>query len=307
MRSGRGTTIRRSRNSSVCLFPATAVTAVRRAMTNVRIVPSRASSCMSRSRKCVPPRHVGVAVAGGAGAAGGRPKASPIPAMMADGCSWPWWPLCHIVLMDLAGLSFLPCEQGAKINPSALRGQQLRLRGPQGSWAQPSDHECAMLPICRRRGSTYRNRHPKPKSKAPGKGGFVGVVGQLGLLWGASVPTGTRERRLVTGIKISLSALRTSSAARLLQRYRNRPPRAQIEGTWQKGLRGRRGAAGVALGCFGSDQRPWLTEIKISLSALRNRQRARLLQRHRNRLPKPKSRAPGKGGFVGAVGQLGLL
>ena len=173
--------------------------------------------------------------------------------MMADGCSWPWWPLCHIVLMDLAGLSFLPCEQAPKTNPSALRGQQLRLRGPQGSWAQPSDHECAMLPICRRRGSTYRNRHPKPKSKAPGKGGFVGVVGQLGLLWGASVPTGTRERRLVTGIKISLSALRKSSAARLLQRYRNRPPRAQIEGTWQRGVRGCCGAAGVALGCFSSD------------------------------------------------------
>jgi hypothetical protein len=74
----------------------------------------------------------------------------------------------------------------------------------------------------------------------------VGVVGQLGLLWGASVPTGTRERRLVTGIKISLSALRKSSAARLLQRYRNRPP-------------------------------------------------------------EPKSRAPGKGGVVGVVGQLGLL
>ena len=127
------------------------------------------------------------------------------------------------------------------------------IKAPQGSWAQPSDHECAMLPRCRRRGSTYRNRPPKPKSRAPGKGGFVGVAGQLGLLWGASVPTRTRERRLVTGIKISLSALRKSSAARLLQRYRNRPPRAQIEGTWQRGVRGCCGAAGVALGCFSSD------------------------------------------------------
>ena len=74
----------------------------------------------------------------------------------------------------------------------------------------------------------------------------MGVVGQLGLLWGASVPTRTRERRLVTEIIISLSALRKSSAARLLQRHRNRPP-------------------------------------------------------------EPKSRAPGKGGFVGVAGQLGLL
>jgi hypothetical protein len=48
---------------------------------------------------------------------------------------------------------------------------------------------------------------PEPKSRAPGKGGFVGVVGQLGLLWGASVPTRTRERRLVTGIKIFVICL----------------------------------------------------------------------------------------------------
>jgi len=48
----------------------------------------------------------------------------------------------------------------------------------------------------------YRNRPPEPKSRAPGKGGFVGVVGQLGLLWGASVPTRTRERRLVTETRV---------------------------------------------------------------------------------------------------------
>ena len=86
------------------------------------------------------------------------------------------------------------------------------------------DHECAMLPPCRRRGSTYRNRNPKPKSKAPGKGGFVGVVVQLG--WGCVGVLQFRPER-ASGVwllksKFSLSALRKSSAARLLQRYRNR-------------------------------------------------------------------------------------
>ena len=58
---------------------------------------------------------------------------------------------------------------------------------------------------------------PKPPPQAqiegtwqPGKGRSVGAVGQLGLLWGASVPTRTRERRLVTKIKFSLSALKIS-------------------------------------------------------------------------------------------------
>ena len=186
------------------------------------------------------------------------------------------------------------------------------------------DHECAMLPPCRRRGSTYRNRNPKPKSKAPGKGGFVGVVVQLGLRWGASVPTRTRERRLVTEIKIfviCLTKIVSGAPASTLQkpnfrlpnhprkpksrapgkgrsvgavgqlglrwgasvpaRTRERrlvteikifvicltkivsgapastlqkpPPQAQIEGTGQRGVRGCRGAAGDALGCFGSD------------------------------------------------------
>ena len=48
----------------------------------------------------------------------------------------------------------------------------------------------------------------KPKSRSAGKGRSVGAVGQLGLLWGASVPTRTGERRLVTEIKFWLSALR---------------------------------------------------------------------------------------------------
>ena len=115
------------------------------------------------------------------------------------------------------------------------------------------DHECAMLPPCRRRGSTYRNRNPKPKSKAPGKGGFVGVVVQLGLRWGASVPTRTRERRLVTEIKIFVICLTKIVSGAPASALQKPPPQAQIEGTWQRGVRGCRGAAGVALGCFSSD------------------------------------------------------
>ena len=96
------------------------------------------------------------------------------------------------------------------------------------------------------------------------------------------------------------------------------PPRAQIEGTWQRGVRW---CCGSSWGCFGVLQfRPerasgvWLLKSKFSLSALRKLSAVRLLQRHRNPIsgsqtapPKPKSRAPGKGRSVDAVGQLGLL
>ena len=178
-----------------------------------------------------------------------------------------------------------------------------------------------MLQRFRRRGSTYRNRNPCPNSRAPDKGGFVGAIGQLrllwegasrftpatvasyrnqnfvicltkiaggrarcnatetatqspnrghpaqggvvgvvghlGLLWGASVPTSDRG---LPKSRFSFSALPKSSAGAPAStpqkpnfRLPNRPPQAQIEVSWQRKVRGCRGAAGVALGCFGSD------------------------------------------------------
>ena len=162
----------------------------------------------------------------------------------------------------------------------------------------------------------HRNRPPEPKLRAPGKGRFASVVGQLGLLWGASDPTRTRERCLVTEIRISLSALRNSPAARLLQRYRNRPPEPKSRAPGKGGFASVVGQLGLLWGASDptrTRERRLVTEIKFSLSALRKLSAARLLQRYRNRIsgsqtapPKPKSRAPGKGRSVGVVGQLGL-
>ena len=123
----------------------------------------------------------------------------------------------------------------------------------------------------------------------------VEIVGQLGLLWGASVPTRTRERRLVTGIKIfviCLTKIVSGAPASTPQkpnfRLPNRPPQAQIEGTWQRKVRGCRGAAGVALGCFGSDPNARAAfgyENQIFVICTKNFATGQnALQRHRNRI-----------------------
>ena len=148
-----------------------------------------------------------------------------------------------VVSRGAAWCLFLPSQQTPK---QAIATFFAANSGSQGSLA----HACAMLPRSHRRGSTYRNRHPKPNPRAPGKGGARGCCG----------------------------------------------------------------AAGVAWGCFGSDQRRWLTEIKFSLPALRESPAGALastLQKPNlglpNRHSKPTSRPPGKRGFVSVVGQLGLL
>ena len=82
------------------------------------------------------------------------------------------------------------------------------------------------------------------------------------MLWGASVPTS--DRGLPKSNFRYLSALLPKSPAGApAATLQKPPPKAQIEGTRHRGGRGCCGAAGVALGCFGSDQRPWLTEIQI--------------------------------------------
>ena len=81
----------------------------------------------------------------------------------------------------------------------------------------------------------------------------MGVVVQLGLRWGASFPTRTCERRLVTEIKIFVICLTKIVSGAPASALQKPPPQAQIEGTWQRGDCGCRGAAGVALGCFSSD------------------------------------------------------
>ena len=139
------------------------------------------------------------------------------------------------------------------------------------------DHECAMLPPFRRRGSTYRNRHQTPKSKAPGKGGFVGVVGQLGMRWGASVPTRTRERRLVTGIKIfviCLTKIVSGAPASTLQkpnfRLPNRPPEPKPRAPGKGRSVGAVGQLGLRWGASvptRTRERCLVTKIKFSLSA----------------------------------------
>ena len=66
------------------------------------------------------------------------------------------------------------------------------------------------------------------------------------------------------------------------------PPRAQIEGTWQRKVSGCRGAAGVALGCFGSDPNAraafgyWNQNFVICTTDFVTGQNA--LQRHRKRI-----------------------
>ena len=164
---------------------------------------------------------------------------------------------------------------------------ELECRLPVSKLGSP-DHECAMLPPCRRRGSTYRNRNPKPKSKAPGKGGFVGVVVQLGLRWGASVPTRTRERRLVTEIKIFVICLTKIVSGAPASTLQKPPPQSPNRGHLAKGGSW---VSWGSWGCVGVLQfRPerasgvWLLKSKFSLSALRKSSAARLLQRYRNRI-----------------------
>ena len=133
---------------------------------------------------------------------------------------------------------------------------------------------------------------PSPNRGHLAQGGVVGVVGQLGLLWGASVPTSDRG---LPKSRFSFSALPKSSAGAPAStpqkpnfRLRNRPPQAQIEVSWQRKVRGCRGAAGVALGCFGSDPNRRAASgyqnqiLVICLTILVRRPRA--LQRHRNRI-----------------------
>jgi hypothetical protein len=66
------------------------------------------------------------------------------------------------------------------------------------------------------------------------------------------------------------------------------PPQAQIEGTWQRKVRGCRGAAGVALGCFGSDPNARAAfgyENQIFVICTENFVTGQnALQRHRNRI-----------------------
>jgi len=88
--------------------------------------------------------------------------------------------------------------------------------------------------------------------------------------------------------KFSLSALRKSSAARLLQRHRNRPPPSPNR---RHRAKGGSWVSWGSWGCVGVLQfRPerasgvWLLESKFSLSALRKSSAAHLLQRYRNRI-----------------------
>ena len=89
-----------------------------------------------------------------------------------------------LVVSTGASSPFLPIRTSSKKQTRATFAAN---QGSAGKLGQP-DRRCAMLPRCRRRGSTYRNR----------------------------------------------------------------PRQAQIEGTGQRGVRGCRGAAAVALGCFSS-------------------------------------------------------
>ena len=61
---------------------------------------------------------------------------------------------------------------------------------------------------------------PNRGPRAPGKGGSVGAVGQLGLLWGASVPTS--DRGLLKPKFRYLPYDENRQLARLLQCHRNR-------------------------------------------------------------------------------------
>ena len=80
------------------------------------------------------------------------------------------------------------------------------------------------------------------------------------MLWGASVPTSDRG---LPKSNFRYLPYQNRRRARPLQRYRNRHPKPKSRAPGTGGGRGCCGAAGVALGCFGSDQRPWLTEIQI--------------------------------------------
>ena len=172
-----------------------------------------------------------------------------------------------------------------------------------------------MLQRFRRRGSTYRNRNPCPNSRAPDKGGFVGAIGQLRLLWeGASrftpATVAYRNQNFVTCIchtKISGGRARCNAT----ETATPSPNRAHLTkgGSWV--LWGSWGCCGVLR------FRPATVAYRnpdFRSPPYQNRQRARPLQRHRNRISgsetaprKPKSRSAGKGRSVGAVGQLGLL
>ena len=123
------------------------------------------------------------------------------------------------------------------------------------------------------------------------KGGFVGVVGQLGLLGGASVPT--------SDVGLLKSNFRyppyeNRRRAHLLQRYRNRisgsktairsPHRGHLAngGSWV--LWGSWGCFGVLWFGPQTHERRRVTEIKFRYPPYEIRKRACVIQRPRNRI-----------------------
>ena len=110
-----------------------------------------------------------------------------------------------------------------------------------GVWLLKSNFVICITKIvsgCARFNAT-KNRHSKPKSRAPGKGGFVGVVGQLVLRWGASVPTSGRG---LLKSKFRYLHYENRQRARLLQRHRNRGKILKSRGVIGKTTQARTGA-----------------------------------------------------------------